>query len=55
MFNAGPDKLAIGRISESLSTLREARELRIREAESALKSNHTSAATPDVASICLFC
>ena len=39
MFNTGPDKFAISRINESLSTLQQARDLRIREAESALKSN----------------
>ena len=38
MFNTGPDKFAIERINESLSTLQQARDLRIREAESALKS-----------------
>jgi len=36
-FNIHPDKIAIGRINESLSTLQQARDLRIREAESALK------------------
>ncbi|KAM3077105.1 putative kinetochore protein spc24 [Clarireedia jacksonii] len=36
-FNIAPDKLAVGRINESLSTLQQARDLRIREAESALK------------------
>lgn len=41
MFNTGPDKLAIERINESLSTLQQARDLRIREAESALKSSVT--------------
>ena len=37
-FHIDPDKIAIGRINESLSTLQQARDLRIREAESALKS-----------------
>ncbi|MCJ1483994.1 kinetochore-associated Ndc80 complex subunit spc24 [Schaereria dolodes] len=36
-FNIHPDKIAISRINESLSTLHQARDLRIREAESALK------------------
>ncbi|KAL8963311.1 MAG: hypothetical protein Q9193_000414 [Seirophora villosa] len=36
-FNIHPDKTAIGRINESLSTLQQARDLRVREAESALK------------------
>ncbi|KAK4181922.1 Spc24 subunit of Ndc80-domain-containing protein [Triangularia setosa] len=36
-FNTQPDRLAIARISESLSTLAQARDLRIREAESSLK------------------
>lgn len=39
MFNTGPDKVAIARINESLSTLQQARDLRIREAESTLKSS----------------
>jgi len=44
-FNIQPDKLALGRINESLSALQQARDLRIREAESALKSktHHQSA------------
>lgn len=37
-FHIDTDKIAIGRINESLSTLQQARDLRIREAESALKS-----------------
>lgn len=37
-FNIQPDKLAVSRINESLSTLQQARDLRVREAESALKS-----------------
>ncbi|KAI9842846.1 MAG: kinetochore-associated Ndc80 complex subunit spc24 [Sclerophora amabilis] len=36
-FNIHPDKHALGRINDSLSTLQQARDLRIREAESALK------------------
>lgn len=40
-FHIDTDKVAIGRINESLSTLQQARDLRIREAESALKSNYT--------------
>ncbi|KAL9117247.1 MAG: hypothetical protein Q9187_006219 [Circinaria calcarea] len=36
-FNIHPDKSAISRIHESLSTLHQARDLRIREAEGALK------------------
>jgi Spc24 subunit of Ndc80. len=36
-FNIAPDKQAISRISESLSTLQQARDLRLREAESSLR------------------
>ncbi|KAL9031349.1 MAG: hypothetical protein Q9196_000604 [Gyalolechia fulgens] len=36
-FNIQTDKIAIGRINESLSTLQQARDLRIRDAENALK------------------
>ncbi|KAI0843208.1 Spc24-domain-containing protein [Hypoxylon sp. FL0890] len=36
-FNIAPDKLAVSRIGDSLSTLKQARELRIREAETSLK------------------
>ncbi|KAI0013085.1 Spc24 subunit of Ndc80-domain-containing protein [Xylariaceae sp. FL0662B] len=36
-FNIAPDKLAISRIHDSLSTLKQARELRVREAETSLK------------------
>lgn len=36
-FNINPDKLAISRIGESVSTLEQARDLRIRESEDALK------------------
>ncbi|KAI4096327.1 MAG: hypothetical protein LQ344_001153 [Seirophora lacunosa] len=43
-FNIHPDKTAIGRINESLSTLQQARDLRVREAESALKSAETVSA-----------
>lgn len=37
-FHIETDKIAIGRINDSLSTLQQARDLRIREAENALKS-----------------
>jgi kinetochore protein Spc24 len=36
-FNINPDKLAVARINESISTLQQARDLRLREAEGALK------------------
>ncbi|KAL8800072.1 MAG: hypothetical protein Q9182_005438 [Xanthomendoza sp. 2 TL-2023] len=36
-FNIHPDKIAIGRINESLSTLQQARDLRVRESENALR------------------
>lgn len=36
-FNISPDKVAVSRISESLLTLNQARELRLREAETALR------------------
>ncbi|KAI9672499.1 MAG: kinetochore-associated Ndc80 complex subunit spc24 [Caeruleum heppii] len=36
-FTIHPDKAALGRINDSLSALQQARDLRIREAESALK------------------
>jgi kinetochore protein Spc24, fungi type len=36
-FNINPDKLAVSRINESISTLQQARELRVREAETSLK------------------
>ncbi|KAI1409131.1 Spc24-domain-containing protein [Hypoxylon sp. FL1857] len=36
-FNIAPDKLAVSRIGDSLSTLKQARELRIKEAETSLK------------------
>jgi len=43
-FNIAPDKLAVARVSESLSTLQQARDLRLRDAESSLKklSRHLS-------------
>ncbi|KAK0507492.1 hypothetical protein JMJ35_010015 [Cladonia borealis] len=44
-FHIDTDKIAIGRINESLSTLQQARELRIREAESALKKLSRNLAT----------
>ncbi|KFY86519.1 hypothetical protein V498_07489 [Pseudogymnoascus sp. VKM F-4517 (FW-2822)] len=37
-FNIQPDKLAVSRINESLSTLQQARDLRLREAENSLKT-----------------
>ncbi|GJC78370.1 putative kinetochore protein SPC24 [Colletotrichum liriopes] len=37
-FNIQPDKQAVARINESLSTLQQARDLRLREAENALKT-----------------
>ena len=37
-FNTQPDKIAIGRINESLLGLQQSRHLRIREAESAVRS-----------------
>lgn len=40
-FNIVPDKSAVARINESLSTLQQARDLRVREAESALKSKRS--------------
>ncbi|KAK3306609.1 Spc24 subunit of Ndc80-domain-containing protein [Chaetomium strumarium] len=36
-FNIAPDKSAVSRISESLSTLQQARDLRLREAETSLR------------------
>ncbi|KAH6631630.1 Spc24 subunit of Ndc80-domain-containing protein [Chaetomium tenue] len=36
-FNIAPDKTAVSRVSESLSTLQQARELRVREAEESLR------------------
>jgi kinetochore protein Spc24, fungi type len=36
-FNISPDKLAVARIGESIATLRQARDLRVHDAESALK------------------
>ncbi|EON96618.1 putative kinetochore protein spc24 protein [Phaeoacremonium minimum UCRPA7] len=36
-FNIAPDKVAVARVNESLSTLQQARELRLQEAENALK------------------
>ena len=41
-FHIDTDKTAIGRINESLSTLQQARDLRLREAESAMKSRYAS-------------
>lgn len=45
-FNIQPDKLAVSRINESLSTLQQARDLRLREAENSLKSMSPPRATP---------
>ncbi|KAI9757231.1 MAG: glutathione S- transferase, nitrogen catabolite repression regulator [Chaenotheca gracillima] len=42
-FNTHPDKHALGRINDSLSTLQQSRELRIREAETALRSTNSPA------------
>lgn len=39
-FHIDTDKIAIGRINESLSTLQQARDLRLRDAETALKSDY---------------
>ncbi|POR37292.1 Putative kinetochore protein SPC24, partial [Tolypocladium paradoxum] len=36
-FNINPDKLAVARVNESLSTLQQARDLRVRDAESSLR------------------
>ncbi|KAK4145904.1 Spc24 subunit of Ndc80-domain-containing protein [Dichotomopilus funicola] len=36
-FNIAPDKSAVSRVSESLSTLQQARDLRLREAEASLR------------------
>ncbi|KAG7288041.1 putative kinetochore protein spc24 [Staphylotrichum longicolle] len=36
-FNIAPDKAAVSRVSESLSTLQQARDLRLREAETSLR------------------
>ncbi|OAQ71260.2 kinetochore protein SPC24 [Pochonia chlamydosporia 170] len=44
-FNINPDKLAISRISESLSTLQQARDLRMRDAETSLKKLHRQLST----------
>lgn len=44
-FNIQPDKLALGRINESLSTLQQSRSLRLRDAEDALRAlsrNHST-------------
>jgi len=37
-FYTAPDKTAVARVSESISTLQQARDLRLRDAESSLKS-----------------
>merc|ERR1711977_573328 len=41
-FNIQPDKHAVARVNESLSTLQQARDLRVREAESALKNSNNA-------------
>ena len=38
-FNTQPDKIAIGRINESLLGLQQSRDLRLREAQGAVRSN----------------
>lgn len=47
-FNITPDKVAVARVNESLSTLQQARELRLHDAENALKSQFS--AVPSAAS-----
>jgi kinetochore protein Spc24, fungi type len=37
-FNIAPDRVAVARVQESLSTLQQARDLRLRDAEASLKS-----------------
>ncbi|KAH7189265.1 putative kinetochore protein SPC24 [Fusarium flagelliforme] len=44
-FNIAPDKTAVSRVTESLSTLQQARDLRVREAESSLKKLSRQLAT----------
>jgi Spc24 subunit of Ndc80 len=44
-FNIQPDKLAIGRINESLSTLKQSRDMRIQDAENALRKLSRNLAT----------
>ncbi|TVY81565.1 putative kinetochore protein spc24 [Lachnellula suecica] len=44
-FKLEPDKMALLRVEESISTLQQARELRVREAESALKKLSRTLAT----------
>ena len=45
-FNTQPDKIAIGRIHESLLGLQQSRDLRVREAESAVRSEYMTALIP---------
>ncbi len=47
-FNIVPDKAAVARIGESISTLQQARELRMREAETSLKSRSQAGFVPVV-------
>ncbi|KFA69740.1 hypothetical protein S40285_09097 [Stachybotrys chlorohalonatus IBT 40285] len=44
-FNINPDKAAVARINESISTLQQARDLRVREAEAGLKKLSRQLAT----------
>ncbi|KAK1755799.1 Spc24 subunit of Ndc80-domain-containing protein [Echria macrotheca] len=44
-FNIAPDRLAVARVSESLATLQQARDLRLRDAESSLKKLARNLAT----------
>ncbi|KAJ4411279.1 putative kinetochore protein spc24 [Gnomoniopsis sp. IMI 355080] len=44
-FNIGPDKHAVSRVNESLSTLNQARDLRIKDAETALRKLSRQLAT----------
>ncbi|UNI22008.1 putative kinetochore protein spc24, variant 2 [Purpureocillium takamizusanense] len=44
-FNIQPDKLAVARVTESLSTLQQARDLRVRDAEAALRKLSRQLAT----------
>ena len=53
-FNTQPDKIAIGRINESLSSLQQARDLRLRESESALKSRTSNKKTDQLHSLKCF-
>lgn len=50
-FNILPDKLAVSRVNESLSTLQQARDLRVREAESALKSEFPALFSSNISNV----